>query len=326
MKITVANMAGMFAATVWLGALPGAAWCQQYPARPIRLIVGFTPGGGTDTVARVIGIKVGDSLGQTIVIDNRPGAGGNIATEIVARSTPDGYSLIMVSGSHAINPSLHKKLGYDPVKDFSPICQVAMSQYILTVALSLAANSVNELVALAKAKPGQLNYASAGNGSPPHLAAELFKSMTGTDIVHVPFKGTAPVMTAILGGQIQLTFANMGASLPQIRARKLRGLAVSGAVRSPAVSELPTVTEAGVPGFEATGWYGVLAPAGTPKPIVNKLYKEIIKALDSREVKDRLAAEGLEITSGSPEQFTAYIKTEIMKWAKVVKFAGMRLD
>lgn len=290
------------------------------------MIVGFTPGGGTDTIARVIGTRITDSLGQPVVVDNRPGAGGSIATEMLAKSAPDGYSLIMVSGSHTINPNLQKKARYDPVKDFAPITQLAKSQYLLTVIPSLPAGSVKQLIALAKAKPGRLNYASAGNGSPPHLATELFKSMTGVDIVHVPFKGTGPLTTAILGGQVDLTFGNMGAVLPHVRAGKLRGLAVSGTVRSPAALEFPTVAESGVPGFEAAGWYGVLAPAGTPKRIVNKLHREIARVLGLQDVVDRFAAEGLEIGATTPDQFAAYIKAETAKWAKVVKLIGMRLD
>lgn len=326
MKIRVPSRAVMFAVAVCHGALSGATWGQEYPTKPIRMIVGFPAGGGTDAIARVIAIKLRERLGQSIVVDNRPTAGGNLATAMLAKSPPDGYSLIMVSGSHTINPSLYKTQQYDPVKDFAPICQLARSQYLLTVLPSLPAGSVKELIALAKAKPGQLNYASASNGTPPHLAMELFKSMTGTDMVHVPFKGTGQLMTAMLGGQVHLTFANMGSALPHIRAGKLKGLAMSGVARSPAAPEFPTVAEAGVPGFEATGWYGVLAPAGTSKKIVNKLYKEITQALEPRDIQDKLAAAGLEVAGTSPEQFEADIKSEVLKWAKVVKFARMRLD
>lgn len=308
------------------GVPASSALAQTYPDRPIRMLVGFTPGGGTDQVARVVSIRISENLGQQIVIDNRPGAGGNIAAEIAAKAPPDGYTLIMVSGSFTINPSLHKKLQYDPIKDFAPVAQVAFSQYILTVARGIPASSVRELIALAKAKPGQLNYASAGNGSPPHLATELLKSMTGVDMVHVPFKGTAPLMTALLGGEVQVTFANMGGALPHIRAGKLRALGVSGARRSPAAPEVPTVAEAGLPGFEATGWYGVLAPAGTPQAIVMRLSQEISRAMESRDVRERLAAEGLEFAPSSPKMFAAYIREEIGKWAKVVRFAGMKVD
>lgn len=324
--IRTIDRAVILAAAAWLVVLPGAAWSQPYPTKPIRMIVGFTPGGGTDTVARLIATKIADSFGQPVVIDNRPGAGGSIATEILAKSVPDGYSLIMVSGSHTINANLHRKARYDPVADFTPITQVARSQYLLTIKPSLAVGSVKELIALAKAKPGDLNYASAGNGSPPHLATELFKSLTGVDIVHVPFKGSLPLLTAILGGQIDLTFGNMGAVLPHVRAGKLKGLAVSASVRSPAAPEFPTVAEAGVPGFEATGWYGVLAPAGTSNQIVNKLHQEIALALKLEDVRGRLTAEGLEITATPPAQFAAYIKSENAKWAKVVKLLGMRVD
>jgi len=290
------------------------------------MIVGFTPGGGTDQVARIVGTKISESFGQQVVIDNRPGAGGNIATEIAAKAPSDGYSLIMVSGSFAVNPSLHKKLLYDPIKDFAPVTQVAFSQYILTLSPALTVRSVKELITLAKAKPRELNYASAGNGSPPHLAMELLKSLTGTDLVHIPYKGTAPVMTALLGNEVQVTFANMGGALPQIRAGRLKAIAVSGAKRSPAAPEVPTVAEAGVPGYEATGWYGVLAPGGTPQTVVNRLHTEIAKALDNKSVRDQIAAEGLDLAQSSPTAFAAYIREEITKWTKVVHFANMKLD
>lgn len=303
-----------------------ASLCQQYPIRPIRMIVGFTPGGGTDTVARVVGAKLAEQLGQSVVIDNRPGAGGDIATVMVAKSVlPDGYSLLMASGSHTINPSLHKQQ-YRPVEDFAPISQLARSQYLLVSVLTVPATSVKELIALAKSKPGELNFGSAGNGTPPHLALELLKSMTGTNMVHVPFKGTAPVTTALLSNQVQLNFANLGAILPLVRAGRLRGLAVSGLVRSAAAPEFPTIAESGLAGFEATGWYGVLAPAGTASQIVNKLYKELVQALESRGVKDRLATEGLESVGSTPKEFAATIEAEVAKWAKVVKFAGMKID
>lgn len=274
----------------------------------------------------IVGTKISESFGQQVVIDNRPGAGGNIATEIAAKAPSDGYSLIMVSGSFAVNPSLHKKLLYDPIKDFAPVTQVAFSQYILTLSPAITVRSVKELITLAKAKPRELNYASAGNGSPPHLAMELLKSLTGTDLVHIPYKGTAPVMTALLGNEVQVTFANMGGALPQIRAGRLKAIAVSGAKRSPAAPEVPTVAEAGVPGYEATGWYGVLAPGGTPQTVVNRLHTEIAKALDNKSVRDQIAAEGLDLAQSSPTAFAAYIREEITKWTKVVHFANMKLD
>ena len=316
----------IIATATTLTAYVPCALSADYPERPIRMIVGFTPGGGTDQVARIVGTKISESFGQQLVIDNRPGAGGNIATEIAAKAPSDGYSLIMVSGSFAVNPSLHKKLLYDPIKDFAPVTQVAFSQYILTLSPAITVRSVKELITLAKAKPRELNYASAGNGSPPHLAMELLKSLTGTDLVHIPYKGTAPVMTALLGNEVQVTFANMGGALPQIRAGRLKAIAVSGAKRSPAAPEVPTVAEAGVPGYEATGWYGVLAPAGTPQTVVNRLHTEIAKALDNKSVRDQIAAEGLDLAQSSPTAFAAYIREEITKWTKVVHFANMKLD
>jgi tripartite-type tricarboxylate transporter receptor subunit TctC len=320
--IRAAKLAIACALVAWVPLAQSAG----YPERPIRMIVGFTPGGGTDQVARIVGMKAGEYLGQQIVIDNRPGAGGNIAAELAAKASPDGYSLVMVSGSFAVNPSLHGKLQYDPVKDFAPITQVALSQYILTVSPAMTVRTLKELIALAKARPRDLNYATAGNGSPPHLATELLKSLSGIEMVHVPYKGTAPLMSALLGNEVQLTFANMGGALPQIRAGRIRALAVSGARRSPAAPEVPTVAEAGVPGFEATGWYGVLAPAGTPQPVVTRLHAEIAKALDAKTVRDQLAAEGLDLVSSSSSAFAAYIREEITKWAKVVRFANMKLD
>ena len=316
----------IIATATTLTAYVPCALSADYPERPIRMIVGFTPGGGTDQVARIVGTKISESFGQQVVIDNRPGAGGNIATEIAAKAPSDGYSLIMVSGSFAVNPSLHKKLLYDPIKDFAPVTQVAFSQYILTLSPAITVRSVKELITLAKAKPRELNYASAGNGSPPHLAMELLKSLTGTDLVHIPYKGTAPVMTALLGNEVQVTFANMGGALPQIRAGRLKAIAVSGAKRSPAAPEVPTVAEAGVPGYEATGWYGVLAPGGTPQTVVNRLHTEIAKALDNKSVRDQIAAEGLDLAQSSPTAFAAYIRDEITKWTKVVHFANMKLD
>ena len=316
----------IIATATTLTAYVPCALSADYPERPIRMIVGFTPGGGTDQVARIVGTKISESFGQQVVIDNRPGAGGNIATEIAAKAPSDGYSLIMVSGSFAVNPSLHKKLLYDPIKDFAPVTQVAFSQYILTLSPAITVRSVKELITLAKAKPRELKYAIAGNGSPPHLAMELLKSLTGTDLVHIPYKGTAPVMTALLGNEVQVTFANMGGALPQIRAGRLKAIAVSGAKRSPAAPEVPTVAEAGVPGYEATGWYGVLAPGGTPQTVVNRLHTEIAKALDNKSVRDQIAAEGLDLAQSSPTAFAAYIRDEITKWTKVVHFANMKLD
>lgn len=296
-----------------------SASAQGYPERPIRMVVGFTPGGGTDTVARLVGLHLAERLGQPVVVDNRPGAGGSVATEMVARAAPDGYTLIMVSGSHTINPNLLKRKTYDPVNDFSPVTHLARSQYLLTVVPSLPVRSVKDLIALAKTKPGTLNYASAGVGSPPHMAAELFRTMTGIDIVHVPFKGSGPLTTAIVGGQVQLTFGNMGNVLPHVRSGKLRGLAVSGSARSPAAPEFPTVAEAGVPGFEATGWYGVLAPAGTPSPIVQRLHGSIAAVLGLADVTKRLEAQGLEVTSTPPAPFDAYIRAENAKWERILK-------
>lgn len=309
----------------WFLVCAASAWGQAYPAKPIRLVVGFTPGGGADAIARLVGGNLSERFRQPVVIENRPGAGGMVGTALVAKSAPDGYSLLLTNANFATNPALYEKtVLYDPVKDFAAIHRLGASQYLLTVTPNLPAASVKELIALAKAKPGTLNVASAGIGGPGHLSAELFRFLTGAELVHIPYKGTSPAVTALLSGEAQVIFGNVGATLPLVQAGKLKGLAVSGAVRSSMAKEYPTVAEAGVPGFDVSSWYGVLAPAGTPPAVIQALSKELAQILEVREMRDKLAAVGLEIWGAAPAPFAAYINAEIGKWKKVARASGIR--
>jgi tripartite-type tricarboxylate transporter receptor subunit TctC len=303
------------------------ASAQPYPNKPIRLVVPFPPAGTTDILARDVGQRLTDALGQSVVIDNRPGAAGNVGSDLVAKSAPDGYTLLMCTVStHAINPSLYSNLPYDHIKDFAPIILVARVPNVLEVNPGVPVFTVADLIKLAKEKPGQLNFASSGSGTSIHLSGELFKTMAGVDMVHVPYKGSAPAITDLIGGQVQLMFDNLPSSLQQIKAGKLRAIAVTSAQRSPALPNIPTIAESGLPGFEATSWFGVLAPAGTPPAIINRLNAEIDKWLQSPEGKDKLLEQGALPAGGTPEQFTAYIKSETEKWAKVVKASGAKVD
>ncbi len=307
------------------GASVSAA--QDYPLRPIRMIVPSTPGGSVDTLARTVGTHLSQRWGQQVVVDNRPGAGGAIAAETTAKAPPDGYTLIMATiASMATNVSLARSLPYDPVRDFAPVTQVASQQLVLLVHLSVAAKSPAELIQMAKAKPGQLSFASAGNGSGGHLSGELFKLLAGVDIVHVPYKGIAPALIDVMSGQVAMTFASVISATPPIKSGKVRALAVTGAHRSPALAEIPTMAESGVRGYEASTWYGVLAPKATPRAIVMKLHDEIVAILKLPEVKDRLLNEGAEPVGNTPEQFGEFIKAEIAKWGKVIKAAGIKAE
>ena len=302
------------------------ATAAEYPTKPIRLVVGFAPGGGTDTTARAIGSKLSDLLGQQIIIDNRAGAAGNIATEIVAKAAPDGYTILMGTiAALAINPSLYTtKLPFDSIKDFAPIIQAVDSTNILSLHPSVPANSVKELIALAKAK--SLNYGSSGVGGTGHLAGELFNTMAGVKMVHIPYKGGGPAMIELVGGQVQLVFATAASAVPQIKGGKIKGIAVTTAKRSALMPDLPTIAEAGLPGFDANNWYGLLAPANTPRPIINRLNAEITKVLAMPDVKNFLFNQGLDPAPGTPEKFGAYIKSEMTKWAKVVKASGAKAN
>jgi len=318
----------------WLGGLlllaaglfpPTAA--ADYPDRQIRLVVPFPGGGGADTLARLIMPKVGQALGTTIVIDNRPGAGGNVGAELVAHATPDGYTLLYgTNGTHAINQSLYASLRFDPVKDFAPVSRMTLIAAMLFVNPELPATSVAGLIQYAKANPGKVNFASAGNGTTSHLAGELFRSMAGIDIVHVPYRGGAPAAVDVVGGQVQMMIDVMPNAYPLVKGGKVRGLAVSTAHRFPSAPEYPTIAEAGVPGFEVSAWDGVFAPAGTPAPIIDRLNAAIRQALDDREVKETLLAHGAQTVAGTPEAFARHIAAEADKWAKVVRRSGAKID
>ena len=300
---------------------------QSYPERPIRFVVPFAPGGSTDTLARSIGIKLSESLGQQMVVDNRSGGNGNIGMQIVADAPPDGYTIVLgYIANLAIGPHLYSKLPFDPVKSFAPITLLAESPNILVAHPSLPVKNVKELIAYAKAHPGKLNFGSASVASVGHLTGVMLNQMAGIDMLHVPYKGSGQAVIDVVGGQIQLMFSGMSSVMPHVKAGRLKPLAVTGAKRSPAVPEVPTIAESGFPGFSATAWYGVLAPAKTPKPIVNRLHDDIVKALAQPDVKQRLESVGFELAGSTPEQFGAYIKTEITKWEKVVKASGAKPD
>jgi tripartite-type tricarboxylate transporter receptor subunit TctC len=302
------------------------ATAQAWPNRSVRVVVPFPAGGSADTLARLLGQKLSERLGQPFVVDNRPGAGGNIGTDLVAKATADGYTVLVTPSSLAIAPSLYRNLSWDPVKDFAPVVLVASTPNILVVHPSVAANSVQELVALAKSKPGQLNYASGGNGATNHLAGELFKRMTSTDIVHIPYRGNPLAVIDVLNGQVAMMFDFMITSLPHVKAGKLRPLAVTGTKRSPQVPELPTVAEAGVPGYEASTWFSVMAPAGTPAEAVSKLNAEVNAILQMPDVRERLDTLGAEPMGGTPADVAALIRTDLAKWAEVVKAANIKIE
>ena len=319
-----ALLAVLFLATL-AGTLPACA--QEYPRKAIRLIVPFAPGGGNDTVARAIAQSAGASLGQPVVIDNRAGAGGMLGAQLAAKSPPDGYTLFLGGvGSHAVNPNLHAKLPYDPVKDFAPITLIASAPSVLVVHPSLPARTLAEFTALAKASPGRINYASNGNGSSAQLAAVLYESMAGVQMVHVPYKGLAPALGDLLGGEVQAMFSSVVAIVPSIKAGRLRALAVTGRRRAALLPEVPTLDEAGVPGYEAGSWYGILAPAGTPQAIVAKLHEAIVHALAQPEVRERLVSEGAEVIGSTPEAFAAHIAAELARMGKLIRDAGIRME
>jgi tripartite-type tricarboxylate transporter receptor subunit TctC len=300
---------------------------EAYPSHSIRFVVPFTPGGGTDFMARLIGLKLTEKLGQTVIVDNKPGAGGIIGTDAVAKAPPDGYTLLLGSVSTiSINPGLYASLPFDTVKDLTPVSMFAITPALLVVPASLPPNSVQELIALAKARPGQLNFASAGTGTSHQLAGELFKYMAGVDLVHVPYKGSAPGVTALLGGEVQMMFADVPAVLAQVQAKNLKALGVTGLKRSTLLPDLPTVAEQGLPGFEMLVWYGVLAPAGVPQPIVQKLNETIRAAAADPDVREKLAAHGAEPAAGPSAEFAALIQAEIAKWARVIKMAGVKVE
>jgi tripartite-type tricarboxylate transporter receptor subunit TctC len=304
-------------------ALTTAVAAQDYPTKPVRLIVPFPPGGSNDVVGRVIATQLSERLGQQVVVDNRGGAGGVIGTEITANAPKDGYTLQVISLAHAVNPWLYK-LPYDPIKSFTPISILASGPNVLAINPSLPVNSVKELIALAKQKPGELQYASAGVGSFQHLGGELFKLTAGVDLLHVPFKGGGPAMIDVVGGHTKIMFSSLVQTTPHIRSGKLRALGTGGTERNPVLPNVPTIAEAGVPGYEAVNWWGVAAPAGTPAAIVEKLHKEITAVQSSEEVKRHFATEGAQIVQMSSAGFGAFIETEMKKWERVVKEGGIK--
>ena len=322
----------MFIRVVMPGCIALAAAGQvlaadAYPSKPIRIIVAYTPAGTTDILARIIGQKMTETWKQPVIVENRPGAAGNIGTELAAKSTPDGYTLLMgTSGTHGINVNLYRKLSWHSLRSFAPISLVAMVPNIMVVNNAVPVKNVKELIAYAKANRGKINYGSPGYGSTAHLSMELFKSMTGTDLVHIPYKGSAGVLADVMGGQISVTIDNMPVYLPQVQAGKIRALAVSPAKRSPAAPDLPTIAESGVPGYDSGAWFGLLAPAGTPKAIVDKLAIETVRILKLPDVNRRISELGAEPVGGTPQQFSALIKSEIAKWAKVIKEANVELQ
>jgi tripartite-type tricarboxylate transporter receptor subunit TctC len=306
-------------------ALSAAA--QNYPAKPIRIVAPYPPGGPTDILARIIGQKMYEDWGQPVVVESKPGAGGNVGTDYVARAAPDGYTLLMgASGPLAINVTLFSKLPYDPSTDLAPVIHVASVPLVLVVHPSLPVKSLEDFIVLLKSKPGQLNYGSAGPGTVQHMTAELFKFMAKVEMVHIPYKGAAPAVADVVGGQVPIMFDSMISCIPHVKGGRLRALAITGLTRSALLPDVPTVEESGVPRFEATAWYGVVAPATVPKDIIGKLNGEMLKVLRLPDVKQRLAEMGTDFVGGSPEQFGRFIKAEITKWAKVVKESGAHAD
>lgn len=310
-----------------LAVIAGAAAAQTWPNRPVRVISPFAPGGGADITTRAIASKLAPALGQQILVDNRGGAGGMLGVEIAAKSPPDGYTLVLGTiGPIAINPSLISKMPYHPIKDLAPISQAAVAVNVLVVHPSLPAKSVKELIAIAKARPADLNYGSSGSGAADHLAGELFNSMVKVKMAHIPYKGGAPAMLDLISGNVQLVFSTYSTAAAAIDARRVRPLAVTGLARFESMPDLPTMAEAGLKGFEVSNWYGMFAPAGTPREIISRLNSEIVKALTMPDVKKRLLNSGIIATSSSPEAFAAYIQAETAKWAKVIKEANIKVE
>lgn len=311
-----------------LFAAGASAWAQSaaYPSRPVRIVVGFPPGGATDVAARAISQKLSESLGQPVVVENRAGAASNIAADHVAKSAADGYTVLMGTISLAINPTLHQKLTYDPLTELAAVVQVSSAPFLLVVNPSVPINSVRELIAAAKAKPGTINYATAGNGSGSHLFTELFASMAGVELVHVPYKGAAPAMNDVLGGQVPLTFDNIITTLPLVKAGKLKALAVSTATRSQVGPDIATLAESGVPGYDANSWFGLFVPVATPRAIVQRLNADTVQALKDKTIRERLLAVGAEPVGSTVEEFAAFYRAEVAKWGAVVRRAKVRVE
>ena len=320
--------AATFAATLALAMLsPSAALAQAYPNKPIRLVVPYAPGGATDIISRAVALELTKTLGQAVNADNRPGAGANLGSEMVARAAPDGYTLLTSASSlHGITPFLYKKLNYDPNKDLSPVIVLAGFANVLVVNPGVPANSVKDVIALVKAQPGKMTCASSGSGSTIHMSCEMFKHMLAVDIIHVPYKGSGPAVTDLIGGQVNMMFDNIPSSITHIRSGKLRALATTGAKRSPMLPDLPTIAESGVPGYESTAWFGIAVPAGTPKEIIARLNAEGQKAVKSPEFVKRMTDLGYEIVGGTPEQMASMIQDEYKRWGPIVIASGAKVD
>ena len=314
------------AAVALLLALPATVLAQAWPSKPIRVVVPFPAGGGIDTVARIVVPKMSEALGQPMVIDNRSGAGGTVGTEVVARAAPDGHVLLATFASHSMNATLYRDLSYDTEKAFAPISLIATVPNILVVHPSLPAKTVGDLISLARKRPGDINYASVGNGTPAHLSAELFNMMAGVRMTHIPYKGAAASIIGMITGETQLTFTTVLIALPHVKAGKLRPLAVATLARTPLLPEVPTVDQSGLKGYESIAWYGLLAPAGTPGPVVDRLNAELVRSVQTPEVRDNLLRQGTEIVASSPARFAQVIREDIVKWTKVVKAAAVKPD
>jgi tripartite-type tricarboxylate transporter receptor subunit TctC len=315
--------------TCWSGlacaAAAAVAFGQAYPVKPIRIVAPFAPGGGTDFIARVVAQKLSETLGQQAIVDNRPGAGGTLGAEIGLRSPPDGYTYTLIAGSYAVNPSLFK-LSFDPVNDITPVIQLSQGPFLIVVHPSLPVKTTKELIALAKSRPGQLTFASSGAGSITQLATELFDDMAGIKMIHVPYKGTGPAITDTIAGHVQILFGSVATTLPQMKNGRLRGIAVTTPKRIAAAPEIPTVTESGIKGYEVILWHGLIAPKGLPKPILDRVNSDLNKILQSKEMQDKLAGDGVSAAGGTPEKFAALIKADIERWRTVVKKAGVKAE
>ncbi len=320
------------ALTVLYAAVAGAAHAQTpkssvYPTKQVRIVVGYAPGGATDIVGRLIAQKLSEASGQTFLVENRPGASATIATEMVARSAPDGYTLLIAATTtHSILPNLLAKLPYDPQRDFAPLSLLALSPLLLSLHPSLPIRSVMDMIKLARAQPGQLSFGAGGTGTPPHMSGELFKQMAGVNMLYVPYKGEAPAISDLIGGQISMIFANVVAVLPQVQAGRLRGVAVTAGARLPTLPQFPTIAESGLPGFVVEAWFGLMAPAGTPGDVVAKLNADTVRGMGQADVRERLAAQGLFVKTSTPAELTALMQAESAKWAKVVKASGIKLE
>jgi tripartite-type tricarboxylate transporter receptor subunit TctC len=324
-RLRLGGVAAILSAAFALSAATSVL-AQKYPDKPVRMIIPFAPGGGTDVLARFLSTKLSEGLGVGLVIENRGGAGGTLGTEVAARSAPDGYTVLFTSASHSFNASLYSKLSYDSLKDFAPVTLVALVPHLLVVHPSLPVKDVKELVSLARRRPGEVFYGSGGSGSSVHLAAVLFTTTAKVEMTHVPYKGGGPAMIGVMAGEASVMFPTMQSALPHVKSGRLRALAISTATRSPAVPDLPTVAESGVPGYDATGWYGMLAPAGTPQAAINRLHAETVKILTAPDFKARLAAEGAVAVGNTPAQFDKFIRDETAKWAKIIRDLKLKVD